>query len=100
MSLGQPFAALAPASFAIPAADVAYLSGLGTGIGLGLGTLTPGQDGVTQGAQTLDTTRRAMLASGLSLSGSVVTWSPTITVTIPPGAPAGDYQGTITHSVS
>jgi hypothetical protein len=64
----------------------------------GLGTYTPGQP-TEADAVSLNTARTAFSYEGISLL-STVTWKPTVTVSVPPTAVAGDYTGTITHSAA
>jgi hypothetical protein len=47
---------------------------------------------------TLNRSRAVVSASEIS-GNNVASWTPTITLRIPPGAVAGTYRGTITHSV-
>lgn len=47
----------------------------------------------------LDEPRTAVAVTGIVGNGTS-TWTPTITVTLPPDAVAGRYTGTITHSVA
>ena len=40
------------------------------------------------------------VAQGAYIGPNTVSWNPTLSVLIPPTAPAGTYTGTVTHSVS
>ena len=40
------------------------------------------------------------VAQGAYIGPNTVSWNPTLSVLIPPTAPAGTYAGTVTHSVS
>jgi hypothetical protein len=77
----------------IPDADVSYDPGTGCTESTGNGTFAAGVAG------DLAAPRTAFSASALFGDNSC-TWDPAITVTIPSGSPAGDYSGTILHSVS
>lgn len=81
---------LATANETIAATNVAYNSGLPTIVS---GTIVP----VSTGAQTIDTAKNVVTATG-SVGNNSVSWNPTVTVTIPSTAVVGDYTGTITHS--
>ena len=82
----------APASGpAIPASAVSYAVGTITKVG----TATYVADDPTG----LTTAVPAVTATEVTGDNSA-TWNPTITVTIPGGAAAGVYSGTITHSVT
>jgi len=48
---------------------------------------------------TLATSRTAFSASAL-VGNNTASWNPTVNVTIPSAAVAGDYTGTITHSIA
>ena len=77
----------------IPAADVAYTSGSATAT-TGTGTFTPGGS-----AGAIDTAQTAFSAAS-EVGAATVTFNPTITVTLPSAVVAGDYSGTITHSLA
>ena len=80
-----------PAGPSIGAAAVAYQAGPVTQYGtVTLTALDP--SGLAAAAV-------ALTATGIAGHNSA-TWNPTITVTLPGGAPAADYTGTITHSVT
>ena len=53
----------------------------------------------TVGPVTLDASRTAMSALGVTGSATV-NWNPTVAVTVPANVVAGTYTGTITHSVA
>jgi hypothetical protein len=73
----------------IPATSVTYLPGLVTGTGVAVGT-----------PKVLNLPIPVVTATGI-LGNNNGSWNPTLTVTLPAtGAVAGDYSGTITHSVS
>jgi hypothetical protein len=76
----------------IAASNVSYSPGLATGTS-GAGTFLPGSGGALSSAKTAFT---ASLESG----STTVSWSPTVTVTLPSNTAAGTYTGTITHSVA
>ena len=80
-----------PAGPSIAAAAVGYLAGPITTIGAA--TVTA-HDPVS-----LATLVHAVTATGISGQNSA-TWNPTITVGLPGSTAAGDYTGTITHSVT
>ena len=87
----------AASSNTIAKANVEYMSGpvvptggAATVAGTGLGGLVP---------VALDVARTAAEAS--SIIGAVsASWDPTVTVTVPNNVVAGDYTGTVTHSVA
>jgi hypothetical protein len=81
----------------IPAADIYYWSGPATASS-GVGSATPGQL-TAANAQSCGTQITAFTMGSLGLAASV-SWNPTIVVHIPAGAVAGNYTGTITHSVA
>jgi hypothetical protein len=75
----------------------AYWSGNATATS-GTATFVPGQ--LTSGnAQDLSVSRTAFSASAI-VGNNSASWNPTVTITIPSGAVAGTYTGTITHSVA
>jgi hypothetical protein len=81
----------------IPSADLSYWSGRALGT-FGGGTFTPGQPMSTK-AQDLDQPRTAF--SMINGNGNnTATFNPTLSVAIPESAVAGDYRGTVTHSVA
>lgn len=86
------------ASETIGRANVSYWSGAATASSGAFLTLTPGQPNAAT-AQDLSVARVAFSGTGLALSVSV-SWNPTLTVTVPAGAVAGAYSGTVTHSVA
>ena len=81
----------APAGPSIDAAAVGYQAGPVTQVGTA--TLT------AQDPSSLATAAVAVTATGIAGHNSA-TWNPTITVTLPGSAPAADYTGTVTHSVT
>jgi hypothetical protein len=85
------------ASETIDRANVAYWSGPVVDFG-GIGVFTPGQPTVAD-AQSLDVPRTAFSMSG-GIGDNAVSWTPALVVTIPPTAVAGEYTGTITHSIA
>ena len=80
-----------PAGPSITAAAVGYQAG--PIAQAGTATLT------THDPSGLAEMTAAVTATGVAGHNSA-TWNPTITVTLPGGAPAADYTGTITHSVT
>jgi hypothetical protein len=80
----------------IAKADVSYWSGAATA-STGVAVFTPGQL-TAQLAQDLSAARTAFSASAVVFDNSA-TWNPTVIID-PTGATAGDYSGTITHSVA
>ena len=81
----------------IPKPNVSYWSGTATASS-GVGVFAPGQ-ATALNAQALGITRTAFSAS-VVVGNNSVTWNPTIVVSVPAAAVAGDYAGVITHSVS
>lgn len=81
----------------IPAADVSYWSGLPTAV-TGLGLFTPGQATVANKV-VIDTAKTAF-SRDASAGNNSAAWNPTIVVAVPTDAVAGDYTGTVTHSVA
>ncbi len=80
----------------IPKSSVSQWSGPVTAQ-TGSGTATPGQVTSAQ-AQNLSISRTAFsLQSGGPVTG--VTWNPTLIISVPASVLAGDYTGTVTHSV-
>jgi hypothetical protein len=77
--------------------NVSYWSGAATASS-GIGVFVPGQ-ATALNAQALGITRTAFSASAV-VGNNSVTWNPTIVVSVPAAAVAGDYAGVITHSVS
>jgi hypothetical protein len=74
-------------------ANAAYTTGLTT-LASGAAVVVP-----SAVAASLDSAQTAATAT-LVLGDSVVTWSPTVAVTIPDNVAAGTYSGTLTHSVA
>jgi hypothetical protein len=81
----------------IPAAAVAYWSGPATSTS-GTGMFVPGQVNATA-AQSLALTPTAFSAVA-SAGGTSATWNPGLVIVLPSSAVAGQYHGTITHSVA
>ena len=82
------------AEVTIPASDVSYAPGTVTSTGEG--TFTAG-DG---GAFADSSTPQVACTAADEVGATTASWDPTITVTLPSDVVAGQYQGTITHSVS
>lgn len=76
----------------IAKASVSYLAPLPTTVS---GTVVP----ATTGLQTLDAAKAVVTAATIT-GNNVVSWDPTVTVTLPADATAGSYAGTITHSIA
>ncbi|HVV37757.1 MAG TPA: hypothetical protein VHC63_14195 [Acidimicrobiales bacterium] len=87
----------ATANETISKSVIDYWSGAATASS-GVGTFTPGQ--------LLSANKVALSASRTAFSATVVvgnnsvTWNPTLIVNVPAAAVAGDYTGTVTHSVA
>lgn len=81
----------------IPLTNISYWSGPATAT-TGTGTFTPGQ--LTAGNSVVLTGPQTAfsLAAGSGVNGA--SWNPGLSVLVPPGAVAGTYTATITHSVS
>jgi hypothetical protein len=84
-------------SVTIGAGQISYWSGAATATS-GTGVFTPGQL-IAASAQALGTSRTAYSLAGGSGSNTA-SWNPTIVVDVPAAAIAGNYSGTITHSVT
>jgi hypothetical protein len=84
-----------PSQVIAPSA-VRYSAGVATGLsGVSLSACLPGSPAPLGGAAT------AFSCTGLSLlTGTSVTWSPTLTIEVSAGLTQGTYRGTITHSVA
>lgn len=81
----------------IAKAAVAYASGTATAT-TGVGVFLPGQ-ALVASAVALGSTQTAFsLTSGVGNNSA--SWNPTIVITVPAGAVAGTYTGTITQSVA
>jgi len=76
----------------IPPSDVDYDPGAAVNT-TGIGTFTPGTPGDLAAPITA-------FSASAETGNTVVTWDPTITVHLPASVVAGDYLGTITHSVA
>lgn len=74
-----------------------YWSGAATST-TGVGTFTPGQL-LAANKVTLATSRTAFSAS-VVVGNNTAAWNPTVNVNIPAASVAGDYTGTITHSIA
>ena len=81
----------------IAKANADYWSGAATAT-TGTGTFTPGQltalNKVTLAAQ------RTAFAATAVVGNNTAAWNPTVIVNIPSAAVAGDYSGTVTHSIA
>jgi hypothetical protein len=80
----------------IPAASVYYWSGVATSTS-GVGLFTPGQANELA-AQSLSSMRTAYTAA--TTGNSSASWRPNVEIRFPAGAVAGQYSGTIVHSVA
>jgi hypothetical protein len=78
-------------------ANVSYYSGIATS-STGTAVRVPGQ-ATALNAQDLSVSRTAFSATGV-VGNNATTWVPTVVVSIPSDSVAGQYSGTITHSVS
>jgi len=81
----------------IPLTQVIYWSGPATATS-GTGTFTPGEPAAAN-AVNLTAPRTAFSLASASPVNSA-SWNPTLSVSVPPGAVAGTYTATITHSVA
>ncbi|MFH8474841.1 hypothetical protein [Streptomyces sp. NPDC018000] len=79
----------------ISASGIAYWSGPVTGTGSG--NCHPGQVAASNQV-TLNAPRTAFSHTGAA--NESCSWNPTLVITVPTTAPAGQYTGTITHSVA
>jgi hypothetical protein len=79
----------------IPNGEVNYASGAATAF-TGVVTPVPGNLGLATDMDPAVTAFSGTVAVG----NNSVSWAPTLTVDLPANALAGDYSGTITHSVS
>jgi hypothetical protein len=82
----------------VPVADVSYWSGPVTAF-TGNGTRTPGQAAAAN-AVVLSGTPQTAFALTAGTGNNSVTWNPTVIVAVPLTNSAGDYTGTVTHSVA
>ena len=82
----------------IAASRISYTSGVATKkLSLDAAVCTPGQ----LDAADLSRPRTAFTCTSLvSLGSTSLSWNPTITIAVPADAIAGEYTGTITHSVA
>lgn len=87
----------ATANETIAKANADYWSGAATAT-TGVGTFTPGQL-LAANKVTLGSSRTAFSAS-VVVGNNTATWNPTVNVNIPAASVAGDYTGTITHSIA
>ncbi|GLZ30159.1 hypothetical protein Lesp02_23490 [Lentzea sp. NBRC 105346] len=82
----------------IPAEDVAYWSGPQTSFS-GMNTITaPGQ--LNQSNRVPIHERKPAFALTSGRGNNSVSWNPTLVITIPDAAVAGEYTGTVTHSAA
>ena len=82
-----------PAAASIPATAVTYSAPLlpaRTGVSTVAGVLVP---------QTIDSTTSVVVATAV-IGANTATWTGTVSVTLPSDVVAGDYTGTVTHSVA
>lgn len=86
------------ANKSIANSSVKYWSGVAT-VGAGQVAVPVGQQLLSANKVTLAAQRDAVIATGVT-GNAVVTFSPTVEVTIPADVVAGTYSGTITHSVA
>ncbi|HEX2699177.1 MAG TPA: hypothetical protein VHM89_03105 [Acidimicrobiales bacterium] len=87
----------ATANETIANSNADYWSGAATAT-TGTGVFLPGQ-ATALAKVTLGSSRTAFSASAL-VGNNTASWNPTVNVNIPSAAVAGDYTGTITHSVA
>lgn len=80
------------ASEKIVKANVSYLAPAPTIVA---GTVVP----VSAGAKVLSASQTVVTAASI-IGNNTVSWSPTVTITLPSAAVAGTYTGTITHSIA
>lgn len=87
----------ATANETIAKANADYWSGAATATS-GVGTFTPGQllslNKVTLGAS------RTAFSAAVVVGNNTATFNPTVIINVPAAAVAGDYTGTITHSIA
>ncbi|MFJ9676724.1 hypothetical protein ACIRP2_01505 [Streptomyces sp. NPDC101194] len=81
----------------IPNSDVEYWSGPSTSTN-GSGTFTPGQ-ATAAAAVTVSSAQTAFAHTGGGGANNA-SWNPTVIVNVPSTVAAGEYTGTITHSVA
>jgi hypothetical protein len=87
----------ASANETIAKGQVTYWSGTATASS-GVAVFAPGQ-AIAANAQALSVSRTAFSATAI-VGNNAASWNPTVTVNVPAAAVAGDYTGTITHSVA
>jgi hypothetical protein len=87
----------ATANETIAKGQVTYWSGAATATS-GTAVFAPGQ-ALAANAQALSVSRTAFSATAI-IGNNSASWDPTVTVNVPAAAVAGDYTGTITHSVA
>jgi hypothetical protein len=87
----------ATASETITNGQITYWSGTATASS-GTAVFLPGQ-ALAANAQALNVSRTAFSASAI-VGNNSASWNPTVTVNVPASVVAGDYAGTITHSVA
>lgn len=80
----------------VPVDNISYWSGPATAT-TGAGTFTPGQ-ATSAAAQTFAASRTAFSWAGNGNNSA--TFNPTLIVAVPATAVAGEYTGTVTHSVA
>jgi hypothetical protein len=89
-----PFTDTSNNSHVIPASAVSYSPGaLVTSTGVAGDVFTPGAGGALSAT---DQTAYSATVDG----DNSATWNPTLTLTVPMGAAAAQYSGTVTHSVA
>ena len=79
----------------IPDDNVSYWSGVASSTGAGTAA---GAQPLAANAQHLGQQRTA--ATGVFVGNNTASWTPTLIVSVPAGNVAGEYTGTITHSVA
>jgi hypothetical protein len=87
----------ATANETIAKGQVTYWSGTTTASS-GVAVFAPGQ-AIAANAQALSISRTAFSAAAI-VGNNSASWNPTVTVNVPAAAVAGNYTGTITHSVA
>ena len=70
------------------------------GYSAGTPTIVSGIAGVTENTKTSLLTTTAVNTANTTTGNHVVSWRPTITITLKDGQKAGTYAGTMTHSVA
>nr|WP_296780173.1 hypothetical protein [Rhodococcus sp. (in: high G+C Gram-positive bacteria)] len=90
-AVSTAFTKAAPNPASIPATAVAYQGTIATITGIAV--VTPAL------APVIDTTKAVQTATAV-IGANTATWTGNVTVTLPTNVVAGDYSGTITHSVA